>query len=1083
MTKKTHVTILEVMKRASSTVDNKFITEQLLGDSYVSVMKSINAKGIDESTSVNNFIRSCSSNNKNANRYLKECVSILNETIDKPYNSKIADSINSEIIPKCKDLDMVESCLQDVKNPEDKSMFLETVESLRHCDRVLENYNRISSRFNMDSYKSSLAFAGGFGSPNKELFKEAGYDIASLLDTYDMPLRKKFAVAVETSLYLNHMQGGANNNPDVIEGITEYYMLNNPVITDKDYDSIINTLESNVFLEAYDVSKVSYMFNNNNISFRDRLLAEAGKNTSITMEYRNIIEKIATCKSVSVAKGLIKAAFTLIISTFVIAGTVSFTTVLSLLCAIYSLILTIALSPAVVVNCINQELKNAEQTMKAYSNGENKEVVKRYNKVYKFTRDISDSISNGDALVEAADLFEKIIPDSGVDAPVLKKQIDDDFAFMSVNDICSTVMESNKFADSEDVKDLLDKYKAEQKKSVPGFKRVLNKIFTRKPEHIIDDVPNILSAIRTFFILSTGIIPVIGPAIALVGFCVDKFVEFSLKREEAEKVVNYFKSEKAECEKKYDKMKDGDKKDDLGEYIECLDKAIDKLEEYRDKLYTDEELEKMDELEESTINFYNKIDIDTFIDSYMPSLAASVSRAVQIIRNEVIRKCSNICVYDEYEAAGVPISSAVTKITPQEMLSFYTTPEGIMDIPLGKLIECTSDPVKNTGESIYAMAIDICSEANKYIDKNYTLTCYHVGGKVIISINCFKCIAVDYIEDHVDNSITETASQLMGEVLVAEQFINETCELEPDTILSDLTTCIDVIKDEDILDLCHIINTAHLYTDEFIDYLKDYRNSSLIPGSQEDIATAKAVDTMIDNVSTDNADDYSQLSQLDYLATLEATELLRAITEEAKKVKESGKKKKDGPGIIDKAKEAIKKKQKENASKEKVPITTTAKLAAKSVENKAKDVSTKEKEVSRTIDAYAGSLNRSIKEALTSKRRESIIKGSIIPSFSQLIKAAIGIGAVAKIFSPAAAAITAVGALAVSKHLTKKERGILLEEIDVELQVVEKQIEKCEDDPKRYKQLLMYQRKLQRESQRIRYAISVRGKDVPDPTE
>ena len=100
---------------------------------------------------------------------------------------------------------------------------------------------------------------------------------------------------------------------------------------------------------------------------------------------------------------------------------------------------------------------------------------------------------------------------------------------------------------------------------------------------------------------------------------------------------------------------------------------------------------------------------------------------------------------------------------------------------------------------------------------------------------------------------------------------------------------------------------------------------------------------MIDNVSTDNADDYSQLSQLDYLATLEATELLRAITEEAKKEKESGKKKKDGPGIIDKAKEAIKKKQKENASKEKVPIATTAKLAAKSVENKAKDVSTKEK--------------------------------------------------------------------------------------------------------------------------------------------
>ena len=147
------------------------------------------------------------------------------------------------------------------------------------------------------------------------------------------------------------------------------------------------------------------------------------------------------------------------------------------------------------------------------------------------------------------------------------------------------------------------------------------------------------------------------------------------------------------------------------------------------------------------------------------------------------------------------------------------------------------------------------------------------------------------------------------------------------------------------------------------------------------------------------------------------------------------------------------------------------------MKKKVQGLGTKEKEISQSIDAAASGFSKGIEKALTTDRREAIIKGSIIPSFSKMIKTGI-VGAGLYIIHPVLAAIAAIGGLAVSKSLNKKERQMLLDEIDVELQVVESEIDKCKgEDPARYKQLLMYQRKLQRESQRIRYNVKLYAKD------
>ena len=128
-------------------------------------------------------------------------------------------------------------------------------------------------------------------------------------------------------------------------------------------------------------------------------------------------------------------------------------------------------------------------------------------------------------------------------------------------------------------------------------------------------------------------------------------------------------------------------------------------------------------------------------------------------------------------------------------------------------------------------------------------------------------------------------------------------------------------------------------------------------------------------------------------------------------------------------------------------------------------------------------LVKGMKDSMVSDRREAIIKGSIIPSFSRCLKngAALAILGIASgnIVVPV---IAAIGGLAMSKKLTKKERLLLLDEIETELEVVDKEIQMADSNNQinKYRALLQYKKELQRQYQRIRYNIRV-GKDIlPD---
>lgn len=162
---------------------------------------------------------------------------------------------------------------------------------------------------------------------------------------------------------------------------------------------------------------------------------------------------------------------------------------------------------------------------------------------------------------------------------------------------------------------------------------------------------------------------------------------------------------------------------------------------------------------------------------------------------------------------------------------------------------------------------------------------------------------------------------------------------------------------------------------------------------------------------------------------------------------------------------------------------TKAKMANLNFKKKAQNLHGKSKEFWRNIDMNSSRITNGIQKALTSQRREGIIKGSIIPSFSQMIKYAIAVGAVGAFTGPVGAIITAVGIFGASKVLNNKERKLIYDEIDTELQVVEKQLQLAENDGdmKQYRFLLNYQKKLQREKYRIKYHINMGGgRPIPE---
>lgn len=817
------------------------------------------------------------------------------DTIDAPDNEKesMINTVTNSFIPRLspsKVKDVLEYVA--VNNKADK--FSRTIENPLEdeniMDRIIKNNDILKNRFNFSKIISGDSYSSADSDDNTV------EELCRLIDTYDISREAKYNIALENIQYSLFKAGRLTpkNEAAVVEHITDYF-LSSSVVTDKDYAGIVKVINNNRTISEAAHLAIDYIAENKNISYSDRVdkLADDCDNPDVKVfilsskkiknekQATKYIEKcVIIAKSTTTTKKDSKKLMTSL-NLLPLIGNVSKQFVASIL---------------------------KLQTMKKEKDDE--ELYSMVNALYDDTEEL-DSLA--EAIIKAAPMDTDIMSESYKE-PV--KNI-------------GYLIESEDFADSSDVAKLIKDFKADQNKSMSRFKVILYRIYQKSPEEIIDESPNILSAIRMAFIVGIACIPMVGPALAAITAFVDKMISMHLNEKQAKKLMRALLDERKLVEEKLNNGK-GDK-EELEKYRKCLTRCIDKVDSYIGGI-TDKEdptLDKYDsnysgDSKSSSSKDDDDFDLDFDDGDLDLSLEASIFNDIQCV----------IALQEEYNNASE------NKKDIRELLDFALSEDA-------KVFEDIAMILNETG--IY----DACKMIDSYKPLKY-----------------------------VQLSISETSTV---------------------TRVSD----------------------------------KLHRSGYIIEGAYSD--------TEVD------AKCYIQLEAINSVKKMVNTKDKKIIND----------KKKKGSSFN----------------------LNTIKLIIQDFKKKAKDLSTKEKSMWQSLDATMSGFTRAIEKALTSDRREAIIRGSIIPSFSRCVKLGLASGA-AILINPVFGVIATLGAFGASKYLNHRERQLIYDEIETELKVVEKQLQIADNDGdmKQYRFLLQYQKKLERERQRIKYGMKVHGRDIPSST-
>lgn len=93
---------------------------------------------------------------------------------------------------------------------------LEQATKIVSIDRILENYNRVSKRFNIDKIIQENTIINGIS--------DTAIEVAKLIETYDMPLKARFNTCLETMWYGLHRNAYTFDESELVTTLTDYYM-------------------------------------------------------------------------------------------------------------------------------------------------------------------------------------------------------------------------------------------------------------------------------------------------------------------------------------------------------------------------------------------------------------------------------------------------------------------------------------------------------------------------------------------------------------------------------------------------------------------------------------------------------------------------------------------------------------------------------------------------------------------------------------------------------------------------------------------------------------------------------------------
>ena len=264
----------------------------------------------------------------------------------------------------------------------------------------------------------------------------------------------------------------------------------------------------------------------------------------------------------------------------------------------------------------------------------------------------------------------------------------------SVSTSAQVLCESNK-----DFNEIFNKFKREElgkdNKPQNKIKGLIDSLYRKDVNSIIEKTPDLLSWLRKFFILGSFAVPVIGPVLGGVTYIADKFVSLHYDRNECPKIIKAFNKELKECRAKLKTIEVEEDKEKLSKYIDSVKKARDKVNEYYIGLLTEKEqeeyYEKMDFDDGSSIDDF---DFDDFFEgTVFNGLEDRINRFIEIKDSNIINEESMFNLIKNLDDNNI---STLSKIVSKHPSQFYkeAVMDGITDtihkLRIGKL-ECGSD--------------------------------------------------------------------------------------------------------------------------------------------------------------------------------------------------------------------------------------------------------------------------------------------------------------------------------------------------------------------------------------------------------
>lgn len=576
------------------------------------------------------------------------------------------------------------------------------------------------------------------------------------------------------------------------------------------------------------------------------------------------------------------------------------------------------------------------------------------------------------------------------------------------------VLNKLKSRSTSKVREFITKLKSTEIKTPEQIRPVLRLMYSQSPQQVLDDLPNFFTWFRTFIAFSTF---TINPYIGIVIMLTDQIIASRIKKGEAERMIQKYKHEKDVSQNKLNKLKSQKAKENLEKYIKGLDESIEKLENYRDSLYSERGVEDMHEMSIEKRRILDAMN-EGVTRGYRPYFM-DTNKFFNKYYSEYVRECSNILQeMDKYHnCTGIKESlninwDAYKEIRPNNIHHY--------------LLE--------TGE-IYSKIAHVDSD------------------KVDMMANNLGCLLKEGYYISVEDTDKGSDIYLMTEYCIEpdKEIIHKDI-LEKAEIIKNIEESLTyVVENSNIL----VENTKEYFNELDSDILNDL---TLITSMNEFVNNSEMLDVINENMNDMTPEEWEKFKKerdarenlkYKYVPINKDANIYRLV-----KMKDTIKDVKEAFEILS----------------EGSAITNNLLIAKEKIRKAAVSLSDKDKQYSHQLDNLVDNMINKTGKNLTNKNREAVIKGSILPSASAVVKLAIASCAVG-VINPALSVIAFLGGLAVAKVGTEKERQYILDEIEIELKLVDKKIQLAEhnDDTKALEQLYRVEKQLKREQTRIKY--------------